>query len=271
MSNASVRDQRVRRPRSGGAIRAVNARSSASPRADRVGLICGALRRAIIERALEPGAKLPEDSLGERFGVSRTIARQALGRLAAEGLVELRRNRISVVATPSWEEARDAFDVRKELERLVAQQLAGNLTRAQLAELRAHVAKEEAARGQADAVSIRLATEFHILLASMTGRPVLIRYVSELSYRCCLTISLYGRPHSSECAVKEHRVIIDALAAGHADKAADLMHHHLEAVAERALVAPGKTRSQDLLEILAPYASAPRTPPRRRLPARSKA
>jgi DNA-binding GntR family transcriptional regulator len=271
MANASIRDQQARRSRSRETIRAISARSGARRGADRVGLICGALRRAIIERALAPGAKLPEDSLGERFGVSRTIARQALGRLAAEGLVELRRNRISVVATPSWEEARDAFDVRKELERLVAQELAGNLTRAQLAELRAHVAEEEAARGQADAVSIRLATEFHILLASMTDRPVLIRYVSELSYRCCLTISLYGRPHSSECAVKEHRTIIDALAAGHAQKAADLMHHHLEAVAERALVAPGKARSQDLREIISPYAGTPRTPPRRRLPARSKA
>ena len=57
---------------------------------DKVGVICRALRRAIIEQALEPGAKLPEDSLGERFGVSRTIARHALGQLAAEGLVELR-------------------------------------------------------------------------------------------------------------------------------------------------------------------------------------
>ena len=64
---------------------------------DKVSVICRALRRAIIEQALEPGAKLPEDSLGERFGVSRTIARHALGQLAAEGLVELRRNRIAVV------------------------------------------------------------------------------------------------------------------------------------------------------------------------------
>ncbi len=98
---------------------------------DKVSVICRALRRAIIEQALEPGAKLPEDSLGERFGVSRTIARHALGQLAAEGLVELRRNRIAVVATPSWQEARDAFDIRIELERLVVRQLAGKLTKAQ--------------------------------------------------------------------------------------------------------------------------------------------
>ena len=125
---------------------------------DKVGVICRALRRAIIEQALEPGAKLPEDSLGERFGVSRTIARHALGQLAAEGLVELRRNRIAVVATPSWQEARDAFDIRIELERLVVRQLAGKLTKAQIAELTAHVDAEDRARDGTDAVSIRLPT-----------------------------------------------------------------------------------------------------------------
>src|ERR1700738_1339233 len=100
---------------------------------DKVGTICRALRRAIIEQALEPGAKLPEDALGERFGVSRTIARQALGQLASEGLVELRRNRIAVVVTPSWQDARDAFDIRMELERLVVRQVAGRLGKSRAA------------------------------------------------------------------------------------------------------------------------------------------
>jgi DNA-binding GntR family transcriptional regulator len=222
---------------------------------DKVGTICRALRRAIIEQALEPGAKLPEDALGERFGVSRTIARHALGQLAAQGLVELRRNRIAVVATPSWQEARAAFDIRIELERLVVRQLAGQLSKAQIAELKAHVDKEDAARSGPDAVSIRLATEFHILLASMTNSPILIRYVSEVAYRCCLTLSLYSRPHSSECAINEHHAIIDALAAGNADKVMSLMHTHLDSVANRALVTPAKPRERDLLEILAPYAA----------------
>lgn len=224
---------------------------------DRVGTICRALRRAIIERALEPGTKLPEDALGERFGVSRTIARHALGQLAAEGLVELRRNRIAIVATPSWQEARDTFDIRVELERLVVRQLVGRLSKAQLAALRTHVDEEDRARGGPDAVSIRLATEFHILLATMTESPVLIRYVSEIAYRCCLTLSLFSRPHSSDCAISEHRLLIDALETGDADKAMALMHHHIDAVAERALVARAKPRGHDIMDILAPYAAAP--------------
>lgn len=102
------------------------ARSKAKPDADRAGSIYRTLRHAIIEQALEPGAKLPGDTIGERFGASRTIVRSALGQLAAEGLVELRRNRGAAVATPAWEEARDTFDVRLGIEHLGMSRLAAN-------------------------------------------------------------------------------------------------------------------------------------------------
>ncbi|KQO72718.1 GntR family transcriptional regulator [Methylobacterium sp. Leaf89] len=220
---------------------------------DRVGSICRSLRRAIVERAIMPGDRLPEDALGERFGVSRTIARQALGQLAGEGLVELRRNRIAVVATPSWAEARDTFDVRISLERLVVARLAGQLTPAQQAALHAHIAREEAAQGGADGASIRLATEFHLLLAQMTGSPVLERYVAELGYRCALVLSLYSRPHSAECGVAEHRALAAALIGGDPARAVALMDHHLDAVAERARIVAAPPRERDLGRLLAPY------------------
>ena len=223
---------------------------------DRVGAICRSLRRAIVEQAIRPGDRLPEDALGERFGVSRTIARQALGQLAGEGLVELRRNRIAVVASPSWEEARDTFDVRISLERLVVARLAGRLTEAQAAELAAHIAREEAARNGSEAASIRLATEFHLLLAQMTGSPVLERYVAELGYRCALVLSLYSRPHSAECGVAEHRALVAALVAGDAGRAVALMDHHLDAVAERARILAAPPRERDLGRLLAPYVEA---------------
>lgn len=229
------------------------AKSKAKPGTDRVGLIYRALRHAIIEQALEPGAKLPEDAIGERFGASRTIVRHALGQLAAEGLVELRRNRGAAVATPNWDEARDTFDVRLGLERLVVSRLAGNLTREQIKALNAHVEEEERARGNNEPLSIRLATEFHILLAEMTGSPVLARYVSEVSLRCGLILALYSRPHSSECAVNEHRAIIEALAAGNAKAASAVMDQHLEAVASRALIVARPPKSRDLKDILASY------------------
>jgi DNA-binding GntR family transcriptional regulator len=235
------------------------AKSKPKPGTDRMGLIYRALRHAIIEQALEPGAKLPEDAIGERFGASRTIVRSALGQLAAEGLVELRRNRGAAVATPAWEEARDTFDVRVGLERLVVARLAGRLTRDEIKTLEEHVDQEERARGNNEPLSIRLATEFHILLAKMTGSPVLARYVSEVSSRCGLILALFSRPHSSECAVNEHRAIMAALAAGDAKRASALMDEHLEAVASRALIVARPSKSRDLKDILALYGEEPKS------------
>ncbi|MDQ0458007.1 GntR family transcriptional regulator [Rhizobium paknamense] len=223
----------------------------------KVSFICTALRRAIIERALLPGDRLPEDALGERFGVSRTIARNALAQLAAEGLVEQRRNRIAVVALPSLEEARDIFDIRIMLEKLVVRHLAGHLTQAQAHQLQQLVEEEHAARHGADGTAIRLATEFHVQLAEMTGKPALIRYVTEICYRAGLSLSAFSRPHSSDCAVSEHTALIDAIRTGPAEKAEALMEEHLEAVATRALINPQGSAGRDLMTILAPYCTIP--------------
>jgi DNA-binding GntR family transcriptional regulator len=219
-----------------------------------------ALRRAIIEQALKPGMKLPEDSIGEQLGVSRTLVREAFNRLAVEGLVELKPNRGASVAYPTLEEARDVFDVRRGLERMVAETLAGRLTAAQASELETHVRQEESVMGRDGPESIRLAGEFHIRLAEMTGNALLLRYVQEVSSRCSLILAIYGRPHSSECAVSEHRQLIEALRAGDANKAAQLMDHHLQAVVTRALLAP--RAEPDLRDALSRYAlSEGLTPP----------
>jgi DNA-binding GntR family transcriptional regulator len=226
---------------------------------DRSAAVYAGLRRAIIEQALSPGDKLPEDTIGESFGVSRTLVRSALTRLAGEGLVEQRRNKGAAVASPSLSSARDIFDVRRQLEDLVVQRLAGCLTSAQAATLRAHVERERSAQGRDGPESIRLAGEFHILLAEMTGNTLLVRYVSELASRCSLILALYGRPHSSDCAVNEHVQLIEALVGGRAQEARRLMEHHIGAVQERALIERSSGSDQKLRKVLDSYAQRIRT------------
>lgn len=211
------------------------------------------LRRAIIERALRPGDKLPEDVIGERFGVSRTIVRSVLGRLNSEGLVDLIPNRGAAVAQPSLEEAYDIFEARRSLERDVVRRLVNKITQGEIALLKEHVAREEAARATSAAQSIRLAGEFHILLAQMAGNTVTTRYINELVSRCSLILALYGRPHSSDCAVNEHLEIVAALEVGDSQKALALMDHHLEAVTERALLKSSGAQ-HDIRSILDEYA-----------------
>ncbi len=215
----------------------------------RSGAVYRALKRAILEQALPPGTKLPEDSIGERLGVSRTLVREALLRLSAEGLVELRPNRGACVAHPSLEDGRDIFAVRGALERLVVQELAGRLSAEQRRRIEAHVDAEEEASGRDAAASIRLAGEFHTLLADLAGNALLARYVNDVVSRCSLILALYGRRHSAECGASEHRAVLAALLKGDAEKAAALMTNHLEAIASRALLV-----SDDPRDVLASYA-----------------
>lgn len=222
----------------------------------RTDAVVEALRRAIIEQSLLPGAKLPEDAIGESFGTSRTIAREALGRLAVVGLVELKPNRGAFVANPSLAEGRELFIVRTGLERTVAQVLAGRLSTADQATLRAHIKAEQAAAGRDEATSVRLAGEFHLMLAGMTGNQLLLRYVTEVVSRCSLILTMYSRPHSSDCAVSEHIEIVDALAAGDAARAADAMAHHLHEISSRAL--PEQRGEPDVRKALARYATGSR-------------
>lgn len=212
-----------------------------------------ALRQAIIEQALRPGAKLPEDAIGESFGTSRTIAREALGRLAVEGLVELIPNRGAFVANPQLDEGRDIFVLRRGLEGVVITLLAGNLTAADIRKLRDHVDREREASGADSVKSMRLAGEFHLMLARMTQNPLIVRYITEVVSRCSLILSIYSRPHSSECAITEHDDIIDALIAGDAKRASEIMDEHLGSVAGRALLQAKKSTS--IRDSLAPYAS----------------
>ena len=126
----------------------------------------------------------------------------------------------------------------------------------QITELKRHVADQEVADIASEAEAIRLATDFHVLLAGMTGRPILERYVTEVAYRSGLALSAYGRPHSNDCAIEEHRKIVEALEKGDADAAAREMTGHLSAVADRAQVMTREAPPRDLATILAPFVTS---------------
>ena len=210
------------------------------------------LRRAIIEQALQPATRLPEDIIGDQFGVSRTVVRQALTRLQGEGLVETHLNRGAYVAKPTPEEARDIFELRHCLEREVMRKLVERISVSGLDALESHVEQEERMHGRDGARSIRLAGEFHNILAELTGNRVLARYVSEVVSRCSLILAIYGRHHSSDCAVEEHRRLIQAIRESDAAAAMRLMDEHLGGVEERAQLT--KDQPADLKSVLNRYA-----------------
>jgi DNA-binding GntR family transcriptional regulator len=216
-----------------------------------------ALRRAIIEQALTPGTRLPEDELAAQFGVSRTPIRAVLARLQSEGLVRAGPRRTATVAEPSLAEARNVFEVRRALEREAVRLVSRRWTPVCAHRLDAIVKQEEKARAQKDpAAAIRLAGDFHLALAEMADNFLLERYLSETVSRCSVILAVHSRPHSEDCAISEHRDILDKLAAGSATAAMQSMDAHIDGIVHRASLNTGERTPEPLADVLGRYAAA---------------
>ncbi len=221
-----------------------------------------ALRRAIIEQALVPGTRLPEDELAAQFGVSRTPIREVLTRLQNEGLVEAGPRRTATVAQPSLSEARKVFEVRRALEREAVRLVARRWAPVCAHRLEAIVKQEEQARAAKDARSaIRLAGDFHLALAEMADNFLLERYLGETVSRCSVILAVHSRPHSEDCAISEHRDILNKLSKGSAEAAMQSMDAHIDGIVQRASLDTGERTPEPLADVLGRYASALEQPP----------
>lgn len=186
---------------------------------------------AIHERKLLPGTQLVEERMASIFGVSRTKIRQAITRLAHDGIVTVYRNRGAFVSRPTVEEAREVFEMRRLIEPWLAQQLAAAATTTQIKRLRDHVELESAARSANDRRAIiKLSGDFHQIIAEMVGNSLIARTMRELESLTCLVIILYDSPNVPACPYHEHSDLIEAIERHDAEAAARRMVEHLNHV-----------------------------------------
>ena len=211
-----------------------------------------AIYRAVFEHRLEPGQRLREEELASEFGVSRTVVRQALQRLAQDQVIELMHNRGARVPMPNLEDARHVFEARRMVECEVARQLGGRLTPEQLQELHALAQAEVAAdqRGERAEV-IRLSGEFHNALARMHGNPVMVRMLSGLMPTTSLLMSRFKLHGGDVCVAHRHVDLISALLKG-GNPAATEMRKHLQEL-EQSLVQSPKPAERPLRDAFARY------------------
>lgn len=100
------------------------------------------LKRKILERELRPGDKVFVDEVAQQLGVSRTPVKDALNRLALEGLIEKVARRGTFVSRLSVQDADELFDLRLILELYAAEQvLEKDKTRALLNEMKRCIAE----------------------------------------------------------------------------------------------------------------------------------
>jgi DNA-binding GntR family transcriptional regulator len=216
-----------------------------------------AIYAAVIDHRLPPGARLREEELAQTFEVSRTLVRQALHRLAQDGVVVLRPNRGAQVPEPTREEGAHVFDARRVVECEVMRRLAGKLDREQQRALREIVAAEARATAAGDhREAIRLSGAFHVALARMSGNPLFVRMLEELLPTTSLLMALYKAPGEPMCVVHSHRAVLAALEGESAAAAATEMRRHLNEI-ERALDAPLTRATPALRDVFAGYREAP--------------
>ena len=201
-----------------------------------VAFIYGHLREDIIRRRLCPGARLIEKELSQRFDVSRGPIREALRRLAAEGLIEHVPNRGGTVRRLSRTEMHEFFEIRIELETLGARLAAQNSDAIARAAFRAAIKSifDDAPRE----ISTYLAENaaFHEAILTLAGSHAL----RELIERLNLTLLMRQvRERLSEdvlkASVREHRAIANAILDREPDVAAAALRGHLERAAALAL------------------------------------
>jgi len=206
--------------------------ATASTGEDRTATIRDHLRDAIVDRRLAPDTKLSEAEVGTLFEVSRTVVRAALQALAFEGLVRIERNRGAFVASPTPEEARQVFAARRLIEPGIARAAAARITAAEVADFRARLDEESRLMGErgpsARRAEIHASGDFHLLLASVAGNAILLRFMEELVARSSLVIALYGRSGASSCGHGDHANILAALEQHDGDLAAQLLLAHIE-------------------------------------------
>lgn len=208
---------------------APNTRSHAQmPDPSAADVIAVQLTEAVHEHRVLPGMKLTEEEVGETFGVGRTVARQALARLAHEGLVRIERNRGAFVAKPSVREAREVFEARALLEPRTAFAAAERATAADVARLQDHVDREHSAMDDGKTGrALMLSGQFHVEIARIADQDTIETFIRQLISRSSLAIALYWRRQNAICESHAHHALLDAFRRNDAPEAEALMKSHL--------------------------------------------
>ena len=203
----------------------VQERSAPARRVDRATEAYRQLRELIVQGRLAPGARIIETEVASRLGVSRTPVRAALQRLQQEGYIITSgsgRQRRPAIAPLTREDARELFGIVGALEGVAARAAAGleDEVRAGHVE-RLRSINEEYLRMSRERRSdenrlFALDTHFHRYYVEMGAGPRLLALHDAVKPQAERYIRLYITALVDEIAtsVEEHRVIVDAIAAG---------------------------------------------------------
>ncbi|MBP2297590.1 GntR family transcriptional regulator [Azospirillum picis] len=188
------------------------------------------LRAEIVSLKRKPGDAIAEKQIAEAYGVSRTPVREAVLKLADEGLIEIFPQSGTFVARIPLDGLPEAFAIRKALEEATVRYAAARATRSQIAALRANLELQREMQETRNFDGFHQADEaFHALIAEIAGYPGFWTLIQQTKvqidrYRL-LTLPVLGRMAE---VIAEHSAITEAVAANDPAAAIRALDAHLD-------------------------------------------
>lgn len=190
------------------------------------------LRDGILGSRFHPGQRLDVRSLADQLGVSPTPVKDAINRLAAEGLIEIRPRSGTFVAEITPHMVGEIFEIRRALECLAAELTVARMTDATLATFEALTRElqqpvtDEATRVAHERANVAL----HMLIVTSSGNERLLEMYRSLNAH--LTIArIHARqrpqPHRLDAELAEHLALLDALRARDATRLVQVLGDHI--------------------------------------------
>lgn len=203
------------------------------------------IRGRIVTLDLTPGADLDESRLVRDLGLSRTPVREALVRLAAEGLVVMLPNRTARVAPLGLSDVKEHLEAFELIQRAATRFAAHRRTETDLDAMAGHCAAFDEAVGAGDvAAMIQANWRFHQAIGAAAGNRHIGRYYEQLLTDGLRIANLamghrfYGKARDRTAHVRaiqqEHRQMVAAIRAGDADKAESLAASHTQLARKRS-------------------------------------
>jgi DNA-binding GntR family transcriptional regulator len=193
------------------------------------------LKRQILSLELKPGARIYEPAMAEALQVSRTPLREAIRRLISENLLE--QQPTGGVLVPALDEAviSELYEVRAAMESLMARQACVKATAADIEALNG-ILERNAAMVQFADEAMKQGVSLHAKIAEIAGNSWARRFHDQISsqmerYRHFTNSTQERRDQ----ALAQHRILVDAVAAGKPEKAAKLAFDHVIGARDAAL------------------------------------
>ena len=187
------------------------------------------LRDSILAHELRPGTRLSVPVVADRLGISRSPAREAIARIAHEGLANVTPNRGAVVADLAQDDLVEIYQLREVLEGLACRLAAPRFDDDSATELEALVAQHASAIEAGDVDRhYEIDAAFHAAIRAVAGSSRLISSLDMLQGQIRLGMyQTHRSPGGMAQALAEHRVILGALQLGDPDVAESAGRAHI--------------------------------------------